>query len=117
PCTFQLSPTGRTHDYNPVGTTFDVITFANCPWIVINTNDWILIKLYTNGVGSDIVRYTLLPNEDPRPRSGNINVGGENFLVVQTAAPCTYALLPTNRIVSASGASGQISIFTADDCG
>lgn len=115
-CTYTLSPTSRVHPYTSEATNFTVIAELGCDWTVSSTNDWLLIKLTTNGTGTDIVRYTVVLNEVPLPRSGFITVNGQPFEVFQEAAPCTYTLLPTNRLFGAEGGSSTLTILTPDTC-
>src|SRR5687767_4321539 len=96
-CTYTLSPTSRIHPWTSEATNFTVIAEPGCDWTVSTTNDWLLIKLTTNGTGIDIVRYTVVLNEIPLPRTGYLTVNGVSFEVMQEAAPCTYTLLPPNR--------------------
>lgn len=115
-CTYALSPQSRAH--NPVSESaiVNVTAPAGCAWYVVNTNDWMIIKLYTNGVGSDIVRYTVFPNPYPRARSGALTIGGETFTVNQAAAPCVYSLLQANQFYGPGPSSDIVSLSALADC-
>ncbi|MFM1767653.1 MAG: hypothetical protein RJA22_182 [Verrucomicrobiota bacterium] len=116
PCTFSLSPTTRVHTAASEFNIVDVSGPAGCDWTIDNLNDWILIKLTTNGTGDGIARYTVLANDRPVARSGIITVAGLPFTVQQLAAPCGMSLLSTGRLVSATGATGMVQFATLDEC-
>ena len=58
-CTYSLDPTSRIHDWPAEFATFNVIAPDGCDWTVDNLNDWMAIKLYTNGTGTGMVRYSV----------------------------------------------------------
>lgn len=115
-CVYALDPTNRVHPSTSEAALISVTTLSGCAWTVLNTNDWILIKLTTNGTGSGTVRYTVLANPNPSDRSGWITIGGELFSVSQLAAPCSYTLLPTDRLFGPDFGTGTVSVFTVADC-
>ena len=115
-CTVALDPTNRVHTYLSEAALVSMTTQSGCDWSVVNTNDWILIKSATNGTGSETVRYTVLANPNPSGRSAVFTIGGQPFLVSQEAAPCSYSLLPTDRLVGPESASGTVTVFTVPDC-
>src|SRR5438105_316071 len=93
-CTYSLDPSNRVHDWPAEFATFNVIAPDGCDWTVDNLNDWMAIKLYTNGTGAGIVRYSVFVNPDPIERTGFFTVNGQTFTVTQLAAPCGYSILP-----------------------
>jgi hypothetical protein len=116
PCTYTLTPESRVHGPASEATILNVTAPEGCAWYVVNTNDWMIIKLYTNGVGSDIVRYTVFANPHPTPRSGVLTIGGQPFTVYQVAAPCVYGLLETNRLYGPGPTYDTVSIATLAGC-
>lgn len=115
-CTYALSPQSRFHTPVSESAIINVTAPVGCAWYVVNTNSWMIIKLYTNGVGNDIVRYTVFPNPFPRPRSGVLTIGGEPFTVNQAAAPCVYSLLQTNQVYGPGPAPDMVSLSALAEC-
>jgi hypothetical protein len=115
-CTYALSPQSRFHTPVSESAVVNVAAPPGCAWYVVNTNSWMIIKLYTNGVGNDIVRYTVFPNPYPRGRSGVLTIGGEPFTVNQAAAPCAYSLLQTNQVYGAGPYADIVSLATLAEC-
>src|ERR1043166_5875577 len=116
PCTYSIDPTSRVHDYTAQGDTVNVTAPAGCDWVIINTNDWMDIKLYTNGTGNGIARYIVFDNEQPYDRSGVITIAGLPFTVTQLAGPCAYSILPTNDLVGSGATFGTVTVFTPLGC-
>lgn len=116
PCSFALSPTSRVHNAISEFTTVDVSGPAGCDWTIDNRNDWILIKLTTNGTGDGLARYTVLANDRPVLRSGIITIAGLPFTVQQLPAPCSLSLLSTGTLIGALGSTGMVQFATLDEC-
>jgi hypothetical protein len=116
PCSFVLSPTNRLHGPNGEAGVVSVTTSNWCDWTVVNTNTWLIIKLYTNGLGSDIVRYAVDANPAHLARTGTLVIGGQPFVVTQLESPCAYAFLPTQRLHGAEAGTGTVSVLTMAEC-
>lgn len=116
PCTFSLSPTSRVHSAVSEFNIVNVAAPEGCDWTIDNRNDWILIKLTTNGTGSGIARYTVFANDRPVARSGIITIAGQPFTVEQLPAACNFTLLQTSRYIGAEGATGIVQFATLDEC-
>jgi len=86
-----------------------------CDWTSVNTNDWMAIKLYTNGTGNGIVRYSVFAT---RTRSTNRFADRERSAVHHhsTAAPAPIQFRPTNYFLGSATVSGSVAVFTADGC-
>lgn len=116
PCTFSLSPNSRTHPSISEFNIVDVFAPEGCDWTIDNRNEWILIKLTTNGTGTGIARYTIHANDRPVARSGIITIAGLPFTVNQLPAPCTFSLLQTSRYLGAEGGTGLVQFATLNEC-
>ena len=96
----SLSPSSKSLGYAG-GSGYSVHALLPCrPWIVINTNSWITITSPTNGTALESsVTFNVAANTDPQPRSGNIMIGGHNFLVTQGGGNpgCTTYISPTTE--------------------
>src|SRR5207247_8607905 len=69
PCTYQLSAPGSSHGEGEDTGEVVLATGADCPWSLLNPNDWITILSQTNGTGPALVIYWVARNEGPA-RSG-----------------------------------------------
>ncbi|HEY0549960.1 MAG TPA: BACON domain-containing carbohydrate-binding protein, partial [Verrucomicrobiae bacterium] len=94
PCTYSISPSGRTVDYPGASGTISVTAPGGCPWSVMITNDWVTITGTSGASGSGGVYYSVAPNNTLFPRSGNIRVGDQLYSITQAAAgiPLSEAL-------------------------
>ena len=70
-----------------------------------------------SGTGTTTINFTVAANPDPTPRTANITIGGQTFMVSQAAASCTYSLNPTSHSASASGGSSSFAVTTTAACG
>jgi hypothetical protein len=125
PCTVSISPSNRTHSSAAATGTVNVATAPGCTWSVMNTNPWITIVSTNNGAtnsvlgtGPGTVVYSISANDSPAMRSGNIKIGGRNFLVVQlgVSSPCTLALSPASGTHGAGSSTGLVSVTTQASC-
>ena len=116
PCSYSLTPESRIHSAAAEAAILNVTAPGGCAWYVVNTNDWLIIKLYTNGVGNDIVRYTVFANPQPVQRSGVLTIGGQPFTVYQVGAPCVYGLLEPSRIYGPGPTHDIVSVATLSGC-
>ena len=102
PCPGYLSPPSRSHGYDPAPNY--VYFWVGCDWTAINTNSWITITSATNGpAGDGRLYYTVALNTDPQPRSGNITIGGTNFLVSQAGGHPVIVKSPSDQTVLVGG--------------
>ncbi len=116
PCTFAIAPTNRLHGSGIEAGLVSVATSNECSWVTINSNSWITITAGASGLGSATLRYTTTDNYSPNARSGYLNIADNAYLVTQLGSPCTYTLLPTDRIVDYVSTTGQISVLTVSEC-
>ena len=96
-CAIDLTPGTRSHGFSAATNTVSVTTALSCPWSVVNTNPWITVFPGWSGSGTGTVTYAVASNLNFSVRSGNVSIGGTNFLVSQSAFNCNYKLSPTNR--------------------
>lgn len=83
---------------------------ANCPWIAVSNNDWIVINGANSGSGNGTINYTVLPNTDSNQRLGSITIAGQEFSVRQEGI---YGVTGTwNMIINVPSMSCDNSGFT-----
>ena len=93
---------------------FAVITSAGCTWTAATSDAWISITQGT-GSGNGAVNFSVITNTGAA-RSGTISVGGQTFMVNQTAG-CTYSLNQLTQNLSATGGTGAFTLTTGAGCG
>src|SRR5205085_6505533 len=113
-CSYRISPTNRTHGAGANANFFTMNVSNPCPWSVVNTNPWITITSPTNGVGSNIINYTISANNASTSRSGSVVIGGAVSTLTQNGIPCFYALSPTNRTHGYCAATNSFTVTTAN---
>jgi hypothetical protein len=116
PCTFSIAPS--TLDFAVAGGNGSTAVTAGgaCAWTASTTFGWITITEGASGIGNGTVTFNVSSNGGAA-RSGTITAGGQTLTVTQQAAPCTFAISPTNQNFSASGGSGSVAITTGATCG
>lgn len=116
-CTVSLSPTSASHGSGS-STGIVTVTASGCAWSAVNTNPWISILSATNGTGNGTVVYTVAPNNSSSPRSGNIRIGDQNFLVTQTEAVsgCVLSLSPASGTHGSGSETGTVNVAATPGC-
>lgn len=82
PCEYDISPRTWRHTEGWEAGEILVDTGMDCPWAVINTNEWISLITGEEGVGDASVVYLVEPNRGLE-RRGTIVVAGLPFVVEQ----------------------------------
>jgi len=116
-CEFELVPVSRPHGHGAATNSFAIHTPGEeCPWSATTTNSWITLVAPASGTGSNTITYRLAANPVAFARSGTIQAGGQVFTITQDAAPCVYALTPTQQSFTASAATSSVSVATLAGC-
>jgi hypothetical protein len=99
PCTYALSPTSASVPAGGASGSTTLATGSGCAWTASSSASWLSITSATSGSGSASVSYTASANGGGA-RSANLSVGGQTFLVTQSAtttlASASMALAPTS---------------------
>jgi hypothetical protein len=115
-CAINLSPANRNHGNGAASNSLTVNIGSSCNWSVINTNPWISIVLNSNGIGSNVVGYTVSQNPTAFARSGYITVEEGATFISQNPSPCTYSLTPSSFNHSAAQETGTVSVASLVGC-
>ncbi len=118
PCSYSISPTSESFPASGGADTFTLTTTNDCGWIAASNAPWINITSATSGSGSETVSYSVAPNTDPDPRSGEIHIAGETLAVNQDGqgGGCTFSINPTSQNFSAIGGSSSVNVTTQAGC-
>ena len=111
----SLSPTGYSPSATGGSSSFALDTAAGCAWTSSGVPAWIT-GVPANGAGPQTINFTVSANPNPAPRSANIVIGGQTFMVSQAAASCSFSLNPTSHSATASGGSSSFAVTTAAAC-
>ena len=115
-CFFSLSPGMRNHGHGSTTGTVGIATASGCSWPVVNTNEWISILSYTNGLGTGAVSYAVSSNLNVSPRMGMVYIGDQTFVVTQAAFLCSYKLSPTNRTHGFGATTNSVTVTAGLAC-
>ena len=83
-CSFSLNPTSHSASASGGSSSFAVNTTAACGWTSSGVPAWIT-GVPASGTGTTTINFTVAANPDPAPRSANIVIGGQTFVVSQAA--------------------------------
>ncbi|HJQ24316.1 MAG TPA: BACON domain-containing carbohydrate-binding protein, partial [Blastocatellia bacterium] len=119
-CSYSITPTG--HLFASTGGAGQVSLSApgGCNWSAGSSASWIMLTSAANGSGSGTINYEVRENFTDAARTGQINIGGQSFTVMQEGrgdGDCGYVLSPTFNTFAASGGSGTISVTVGAGCG
>ena len=109
-CTFSFNPAQAKYPFGGGTGSFSVTPSLACTWTPNTTSDWIRISSGPGGPGSGTVSYSVVANDLPSVRVGNITVGAQSFPITQDAAPCTTTLTPATATVVAGGGIGTFRV-------
>jgi len=93
-----------------------IATNRDCTWTASSNAAWLAITSATSGQGSETLTYKVSVNAEPVARRGTLEVNNTPLQVAQDAAPCRYAVAPTNATVSAGGGDVAITMETLTGC-
>ncbi len=115
-CTFTPSPAHKFHGYGTTAGSTKVTTKGDCPWTVLNTNDWITLTSGSNYVGTADLTYALTDNHTADPRTGLLLVADQVFAITQWGTNCGYEVAPLVRQHSGAPESGEVNVWTSSAC-
>ncbi|HEY0551744.1 MAG TPA: BACON domain-containing carbohydrate-binding protein, partial [Verrucomicrobiae bacterium] len=115
-CLTTLSPLTRFHGFSGSTGAVEVTVGPKCNWLVVNTNDWIVILSGSNGISSGWVNYNVLPNPFFAERQGYLTIGDEVFLVRQHPVDCNFSLSPVSRFHGFGVGNNSFKVTTKTDC-
>jgi Putative binding domain, N-terminal/Viral BACON domain len=118
-CTTTFATTSAAFDARGGVGVINITTPANCPWSLASNDDWLILRSPVAGSGSGPVNFEVRENFADQPRSGQITIGGQAFIVNQAGRlqdGCAISFTPGNTVVSGSGGDATVSITTTADC-
>ena len=89
---------------------------GSCNWTVINTNPWVTITSPTNGTTGLDITYTSAINPAGLFRTGLVFIAGLPYSIIQTSAPCSFALSVPNPTHSFAAVTNTVSLTTLTGC-
>ncbi len=116
PCSFTLASSNAFVASIPTTNTVDVGTQTGCNWGASTTNSWIQILAGSTNSGNGIVRYAVATNFLSTARTGMVTIAGQQFIVTQAGASCSYSLIPTSDILTSGNVTGLVRIVTTGNC-
>jgi uncharacterized repeat protein (TIGR01451 family) len=119
PCSFAVAPSSLS--FGAVGGTDNVAvtTQTGCVWNAAVTSgaEFISIEAISSGSsGSGGVNLRVVANTGLNDRSGLLVIAGQNVVVEQRGAACTYTVTPESQAFTEAGGTGEVTITTAAGC-
>jgi len=115
-CSFQLTHSSTSvlasGDIRQVGVTAG----TGCAWTALSTAGWITVLSGNNGSGNGAVRLMVSANTGTGSRSGTVSIAGQNYVVTQSGAGCSYTLSGSNGVLPGAAASYVVNIATQPGC-
>ena len=116
PCSATLSPVARTNGFGSSTNSIVVTTSPNCQWSATETADWVEIISGRDYVGTNTVRYTLQPNPSLMPRTTELIIADQVFIVTQRGISCDYVLSPSGRFHGNGAVTGTVKVTVKAEC-
>lgn len=120
PCTYAVSPIGRSHAAPSGIGSVTVTTRSDCGWTAVSNDGWITITSGGNTTGNGTVFYNVTANVDAVPRTGTMTVAGSTFTVTQagdTTKPTLGITFPPPSLTRYTSNSITFSGTAGDDVG
>ncbi|MFM1769790.1 MAG: hypothetical protein RJA22_2319 [Verrucomicrobiota bacterium] len=116
PCLYGITPAGQAHPAAGGTGTVSVSAAPGCEWVAASEAAWVTLVDGLAGAGPGEVRYVVQANASTAGRTGLVMVAGQYFTVTQEAAPCAFALNPTQRAFTHLAGSATVSISAPAGC-
>ncbi len=108
-CTNNISPSTGHFTANGGASLVSVATSSpNCTWTTYESLSWVSLST-TGGTDNGTVTINVSANSGTA-RSGSVTIAGKTYTISQSAAPCTYNILPSSGSFTADGGTGSVSV-------
>jgi hypothetical protein len=115
-CTFALAPTSLIMASSESSGSLTMSAPLGCTWAASSNAPWLTITGGASGSGGAAITFSATANTGAA-RTALVSAGGRTVTVNQQAAsPCTYAITPRSRNITAATTTGTISLTTAAGC-
>jgi hypothetical protein len=114
-CQFTVSPTSLNVGSSGSTASVQVQTAPGCAWSSASGAGWITLAGGSSGSGAGQVQLALAANVGPA-RNGSVTIAGQAVRIAQ-AGGCTYSVTSSTQNAPGAGASGTVSVSTAEGCG
>jgi hypothetical protein len=114
-CAVALAPTGGSAGpAGGAGSPISVTAQPGCAWTAASNASWLTITSGSAGSGNGTVTYSVAANAGAA-RTGTLTIGGQTFVVNQSAAgaSCTFSIAPTSASAPVGGRTGATVAVTA----
>ena len=114
----QITATNQPASYPSAGGhgSVSIVATRDCGWTISSNATWIALAGERSGSGEAVVNYTVSENSVPSARLGMLAVEAVQLPVSQAAAPCTYAIAPSEASIAATGGAYSVAVTTIGGC-
>ena len=85
-----------------------------CAWTAASSVPWVQITAGAAGNGSGDVLFTVAVSSEAA-RTGTLNIGGQTFTIIQSAA-CAYVIDPEQHTFDGAGGTVSVAVRTPSGC-
>ena len=115
-CTFALAPTTAAHGAVSATGTVAVTTLDGCLWLAASSSPWIAILSPFQNTNGGPVTYSLEANVSSDSRTGLVSIAGQDFIITQSGAACTFVLATNAAAFDSGSQTGTVAVTTQDGC-
>ena len=115
-CALALTVSGGTVAAGGGTGTLRVQTNRECPWSIPQQPPWVKFAQPLAAQGPAEIAFTVEENRSISPRAWEVVLGGEQAVISQAAATCSWSLEPAIISVGADGDEVRTTLTTEDFC-
>jgi hypothetical protein len=116
-CVTSVAPLSEVAQLSGAAGTIHLTAPDTCTWSATSDSPWLTITSGAAGTGSADIAYSAAINTGDAPRTGNITVGSETFVVFQKGiSMCGFSISPGSSLTDMNASSGTITVTTAAEC-
>ncbi len=115
-CIFTLGTNVASHGSDGATGSVVVTTLEGCTWSVSSGISWITVSAPLDFTNDGIVNYAVEANLTALSRTGVVSIAGQDFIITQSGAACTFTLLATNALHGAGATNSSVGLLTLDGC-
>ena len=110
-CTYTLNPVSGSISIRGGTGSISITTQSGCAWNATSTRSTPWLHIINNGIGNGILNYSVDASNVMSARKGLINIGGNNFTVMQDGSTGGDGESPTCTFIYPKPAPSPISTF------
>lgn len=116
-CLQSVSPTNASYGVSGGNGSISINAASTCAWTAVSDSSFLRITSGSSGTGSGTVNYTVDPSTAQYPRSGTVQISGQQCKIAQAGTSCTsVSISPASASFSSNGGTGSVVVNGSSDC-